>query len=152
MKQRDFWKQRCLFLAVSAVVLAAVTLFTGTVSLGVATISEEAAIEEIRTLLNDLGWVEQPGDGQEELICNTASLSGERNVLVYQRRGDEIWRGGLSPEGLPDFVREGTGPSLWGEYDPEENLFHIYYRAAGQEGYAETEARGMEQLEFYPYT
>lgn len=31
MKQRDFWKQRCLFLAVSAVVLAAVILFTGAV-------------------------------------------------------------------------------------------------------------------------
>lgn len=31
MKQSDFWKRRCLFLAVSAAALAAVTLFTGAV-------------------------------------------------------------------------------------------------------------------------
>lgn len=96
--------------------------------------------------------VDLDGDGQEELVCNTASISGVRNVIVYQRRDDEIWRGAIDAEALPGFVNEGTGPSCWGEYDPEEDLFRIYYRMEGQDGYARTEARGMERLEFYPYT
>lgn len=92
------------------------------------------------------------GDGQEELINNSMTGgSGHQSVQVYQRRGNEIWRGRMNLQNLPNHDNRGVNSTAT-VFDPAQNVFQIRYTLKGQEGYAGLlETQGMERLEFSPH-
>lgn len=92
------------------------------------------------------------GNGQEELINNSMTGgSGHRSVQVYQRHGNEIWRGHMNLQNLPGHEDRGVNSTAV-TFDPVRNVFQIRYTLKGQEGYAGLlETQGMERLEFFPY-
>lgn len=95
--------------------------------------------------------VDLDGAGEAELVSNvTYGGDGRRSVYVYQRRGDEVWLGRHSQEGLPDIDDRGA-VSLDTVYDPERQVFQLRYAVKGREGYALLETSGLERLEFAPY-
>ena len=111
-----------------------------------------------REIARSFGWgppqdwsVDLDGAGEAELVSNvTYGGDGRRSVYVYQRRGDEVWLGRHSQEGLPGIDDRGA-VSLDAVYDPERQVFQLRYAVKGREGYALLETSGLERLEFAPY-
>lgn len=111
-----------------------------------------------RQIAESFGWgepqdysVDLDGEGEKELVSGvTYGGDGRQSVYIYQRRGDEVWRGTLSMKDLPG--REDRGAASSGVfYDPERNVFRIRYALMGQEGYGLLETTGLERVEFTPY-
>lgn len=111
-----------------------------------------------REIAESFGWgapqdfsVDLDGTGEKELVSNvTYGGDGRQSVYVYQRRGDEVWRGVLSLKDLPDQDDRGA-VSAGAAYDPDRNVFQIRYAAKGRPGYALLESTGLERVEFTPY-
>lgn len=109
-------------------------------------------------IAESFGWgapqdysVDLDGMEEKELVSNvTYGGDGHQTVYVYQRRGDEVWRGRLSMENLPNRDDRGI-TSTSAVFDPARNMFQIRYTAKGQTGYALLETAGLERLEFTPY-
>lgn len=111
-----------------------------------------------REIAESFGWgaprdysVDLDGTGEKELVSNvTYGGDGRQSVYVYQRRGDEVWRGVLSLKDLPD--RDDRGAASAGAvYDPDRNVFQIRYAVKGQTGYTLLESTGLERVEFTLY-
>ena len=87
----------------------------------------------------------------KELAANVQfGGDGHRNVFVYQRRGDTIWRGTPDRSDLPTHDNWGAN-SVTAEYDPEQGLFRVRYAQKGTEGFAVLETRGLGRFRLYPY-
>lgn len=111
-----------------------------------------------REIAESFGWgaprdysVDLDGAGEKELVSSvTYGGDGRQSVYVYQRRGDEVWRGVLSLKDLPGRDDRGAA-SVGAVYDPDRNVFQIRYAVQGREGYALLESTGLERVEFAPY-
>ena len=89
--------------------------------------------------------------GGKELAANVQyGGDGHRNMFVYQRRGDGIWKGVLDLSDLPNHDNWGAN-SVTAEYDPEKGLFRVRYAQKGTEDYAVLETRGLGRFRFSPY-
>lgn len=111
-----------------------------------------------REIAESFGWgtpqdysVDLDGAEEKELVSNvTYGGDGHQSVYIYQRRGDEIWRGTVSLKDLPD--RDDRGAVSAGvSYDPARDVFQIRYALKGQGGYGLLETTGLERVEFTPY-
>ena len=95
--------------------------------------------------------VDLDGKDWKELAANVQfGGDGHRNVFVYQRRGDTIWRGALDLTGLPNHDNWGAN-SVTAEYDPEKELFRVRYAQKGTEDFAVLETRGLGRFRFSPW-
>lgn len=95
--------------------------------------------------------VDLNGDGREELAANVQyGGDGRRNVFVYQRRGDTIWKGVLDLSNLPNHDNRGI-TSTTAEYDPAAKLFRVRYAQKGTEVPGLLEMRGLGRFRFSPY-
>lgn len=111
-----------------------------------------------REIAESFGWgapqdysVDLDGTGGTELVSNvTYGGDGHQSVYVYQRRGDEIWRGVINMKGLPDQDDRGAA-STGVSYDAERNVFQLRYALKDQGGYGLLETKGLERVEFTPY-
>ena len=109
-------------------------------------------------IAESFGWeepedyaVDLDGDGRRELVCNVSfGGDGARRAYVYQRRSDGIYRGEVSPEGVPGYAGGGA-VSWWSEYDPEAGCLYLYYFDAEQEQDASLTVTDLSGLEFFPY-
>lgn len=91
------------------------------------------------------------GGGEKELAANVQyGGDGHRNVFVYQRRGDAIWKGVLDLSNLPNHDNWGAN-SVTAEYDPAAGLFRVRYAQKGTEAFGILEMRGLERFRFSPY-
>ena len=87
----------------------------------------------------------------KELAANVQfGGDGHRNVFVYQRRGDTIWRGTLDLTGLPNHDNWGAN-SVTAEYDPEQGVFRVRYAQKGTKDFAVLETRGLGRFVFSKY-
>lgn len=108
-------------------------------------------------IAESFGWgapqdysVDLDGTGEEELVSSvTYGGDGHQSVYIYQRRGDEVWRGVHNMHGLPNQDDRGVS-STGAVYDPARNVFQLRYAAAGQ-GWGLLETRGLERVEFARY-
>ena len=92
-----------------------------------------------------------PWKDWKELAANVQyGGDGRRDVFVYQRRGDGIWKGVLDFTGLPNHDNWGAN-SVTAEYDPERSLFRVRYAQKGTEEPGVLETRGLGRFRFYPY-
>lgn len=95
--------------------------------------------------------VDLGGTGQKELAANVQyGGDGHRNVFVYQRRGDGIWKGVLDLDRLPNHDNWGAN-SVTAEYDPEKGVFRVRYAQKGTKDYAVLETRGLGRFVFSRY-
>ena len=89
--------------------------------------------------------------GWKELAANVQyGGDGHRNMFVYQRRGDGIWKGVLDLSDLPNHDNWGAN-SVTAEYDPEKSLFRVRYAQKGTEEPGVLETQGLGRFRFYPY-
>lgn len=96
--------------------------------------------------------VDLDGDGVTELVANvTYGGDGARRVYVYQRRGNDVYLGTLSPTGLPNFDNWGAN-AYWSEYDPQEQVFRIHYAQKNSEEYGLLETKDLSRLTFSKFT
>lgn len=111
-----------------------------------------------REIAESFGWgapqdysVDLDGTGEKELVSNvTYGGDGHQSAYVYQRRGDEIWRGVINMKGLPN--QDDRGASSTGvSYDPARNVFQLRYAVKGQTDHGLLETTGLERMEFTPY-
>ena len=87
----------------------------------------------------------------KELAANVQfGGDGHRNVFVYQRRGDGIWRGTLDLTDLPNHDNWGAN-SVTAEFDPEKELFRVRYAQKGTEDFGVLETRGLGRFRFSPW-
>ena len=87
----------------------------------------------------------------KELVTNVQyGGDGHRNVFVYQRRGDTIWKGVLDLTDLPNHDNWGAN-SVTAEFDPEKGVFRIRYAQKGTEDFGVLETRGLGWIRFSPY-
>lgn len=92
--------------------------------------------------------VDLDGDGVPELVANVQfGGDGHQDVYIYQRRGDEIWKGTLDLEGLPNHDDWGAN-STAAEYDPAEGVFRVRYAQKDTEEMGVLELRGLERVIF----
>ena len=92
--------------------------------------------------------VDLDGDGITELVANvTFGGDGARRAYVYQRRGDEIYLGTLSAEGLPNFHDWGVN-STWSEYEPSTGIFRLHYAQKNSDDYGVFEAKVLDRFRF----
>ncbi|MDO4315869.1 MAG: hypothetical protein Q4C45_08820 [Oscillospiraceae bacterium] len=111
-----------------------------------------------REIAESFGWgapqdysVDLDGTGEKELVSNvTYGGDGRRSVYIYQRRGDEVWRGVVNMKGLPDQDDRGAA-SAGVSYDPARDVFQIRYALKGRGNYGLLETTGLERVEFTPY-
>lgn len=95
--------------------------------------------------------VDLDGKGWKELAANVQyGGDGRRDVFVYQRRGDTIWKGALDFTGLPNHDNWGAN-SVTAEYDPAAELFRIRYAQKGTEEPGVLETRGLGRFRFSQY-
>ena len=95
--------------------------------------------------------VDLDSDGMPELVANVQfGGDGHQDVYIYQRRGDEVWRGTLDLEDLPNHDNWGAN-STAAEYDPAEGVFRVRYAQKGTEEPGVLELRGLEQVTFSKY-
>ena len=95
--------------------------------------------------------VDLDGKDWKELAANVQyGGDGHRDVFVYQRRGDGIWKGVLDFSHLPNHDNWGAN-SVTAEYDPEKSLFRVRYAQKGTEEPGVLETRGLGRFRFYPY-
>lgn len=91
------------------------------------------------------------GSGGEELAANVQyGGDGHRDVFVYQRRGDTIWKGVLDLSDLPNHDNWGVN-STTAEYDPAAKLFRVRYTQKGTKTPGLLETRGLRRFRFSPY-
>lgn len=96
--------------------------------------------------------VDLDGDGVKELVSNVQyGADGAQRVYVYQRRGNDVYLGTLSPDGLPDFDNWGAN-AYWSEYDPAERVFRFHYAQKNSEAYGVWETSDLTQLHFNKFT
>ncbi len=96
--------------------------------------------------------VDLDGDGVTELVANvTYGGDGARRVYVYQRRGNDVYLGTLSPTGLPNFNNWGAN-AYWSEYDPQEQVFRIHYAQKNSDEYGLLETKDLSRLTFSKFT
>lgn len=109
-------------------------------------------------IAESFGWeepedysVDLDGDGRRELACNVSfGGDGARRAYVYQRRSDGIYRGEVSPEGVPGYTGGGA-VSWWSEYDPEAGCLYLYYFDAEREQDTALAVTDLSGLAFSPY-
>ena len=95
--------------------------------------------------------VDLDGKDWKELAANVQyGGDGHRDVFVYQRRGDGIWKGVLEFSHLPNHDNWGAN-SVTAEFDPERSLFRVRYAQKGTEEPGVLETRGLGRFRFYPY-
>ena len=95
--------------------------------------------------------VDLDNKGWKELAANVQfGGDGHRNVFVYQRRGDTIWRGTMDLSDLPNHDNWGAN-SVTAEYDPERELFRVRYAQKGTEDFGVLETRGLGRFRFSPW-
>ena len=95
--------------------------------------------------------VDLDGKDWKELAANVQyGGDGHRDVFVYQRRGDGIWKGVLDFSHLPNHDNWGAN-SVTAEYDPEKSLFRVRYAQKGTEEPGVLETRGLGRFRLYPY-
>ena len=95
--------------------------------------------------------VDLDGTGEKELAANVQyGGDGHRNVFVYQRRGDGIWKGVLDLAHLPNHDNWGAN-SVTAEYDPERGAFRVRYAQKGTKEFAVLETRGLGRFLFSKY-
>lgn len=95
--------------------------------------------------------VDLDGDGMPELVANVQfGGDGHQDVYIYQRRGDEIWRGTLDLGGLPNHDNWGAN-STAAEYDPAEGVFRVRYAQKRTKEPGVLELRGLERVTFSKY-
>ena len=95
--------------------------------------------------------VDLDGDGLPELVANVQfGGDGHQDVYIYQRRGDEIWRGTLDLGSLPNHDNWGAN-STAAEYDPAEEVFRVRYAQKDTEEIGVLELRGLERVAFSKY-
>ena len=95
--------------------------------------------------------VDLDGKDWKELAANVQfGGDGHRNVFVYQRRGDGIWKGVLDFSHLPNHDNWGAN-SVTAEFDPERSLFRVRYAQKGTEEPGVLETRGLGRFRLYPY-
>ena len=95
--------------------------------------------------------VDLDNKGWKELAANVQfGGDGHRNVFVYQRRGDTIWRGTMDLSDLPNHDNWGAN-SVTAEFDPERSLFRVRYAQKGTEEPGVLETRGLGRFRLYPY-
>ena len=96
--------------------------------------------------------VDLDGDGVTELVANvTFGGDGARRAYVYQRRGEDVYLGDPSADGLPDFNNWGANAS-WSEYDPLEQVFRIHYSQKNSDEYGVLETRDLSRFQFSKFT
>lgn len=95
--------------------------------------------------------IDLDGDGVTELVTNVQyGGDGAQRVYIYQRRNSDIYRGGLSPDGLPNFDDRGAASYL-SEYDPERGLFRLRYAQKSSEEYGLLETYDLSRFLFTHY-
>ena len=95
--------------------------------------------------------VDLDGKDWKELAANVQyGGDGRRDVFVYQRRGDGIWKGVLDFTGLPNHDNWGAN-SVTAEYDPEDGLFRVRYAQKGTEELGILVTRGLGRFRFSPW-
>lgn len=96
--------------------------------------------------------VDLDGDGVTELVANvTYGGDGARRVYVYQRRGNDVYLGTLSADGLPNFDNWGAN-AYWSEYDSAKKVFRIHYAQKNSEEYGLLETKDLSRLSFSKFT
>ena len=91
------------------------------------------------------------GKDWKELTANVQyGGDGRRDVFVYQRRGDTVWKGVLDLRDLPNHDNWGAN-SVTAEYDPEKGLFRVRYSQKGTKEFAVLETRGLGRFRFFPW-
>lgn len=95
--------------------------------------------------------VDLDGTGEKELAANVQyGGDGHRDVFVYQRRGDTIWKGVLDLSDLPNHDNWGVN-STTAEYDPKKGVFRVRYAQKGTEDFGVLETRGLGRFLFSKY-
>lgn len=95
--------------------------------------------------------VDLDGKDWKELAANVQyDGDGRRDVFVYQRREDGVWKGVLDLSGLPNHDNWGAN-SVTAEFDPEEELFRIRYTQKGTNEPGVLETRGLGRFRFFKY-
>lgn len=96
--------------------------------------------------------VDLDGDGITELLAYvTYGGDGARRAYVYQRRGDKIYLGTFSTEGLRNFNDWGAN-STWSEYEPSTGIFRLHYAQKGRDDYAVIGTREVARFQFDVFT
>lgn len=111
-----------------------------------------------REIAESFGWgapqdysVDLNGDGAKELVSNVVyGGDGHQDAYIYQRQGDDVLRGSVSTEDLPEHDNWGVN-STSTVYDPARNVFQVKYSVKNQTEPGLLETTGLERIEFSPY-
>lgn len=95
--------------------------------------------------------VDLNGDGMEELVANVQyGGDGHQTAYVYQRRGDEIWRGEMDLSALPNHDDWGANSTAV-VFDPVNVVFRVSYSMKNTEKLGVMEYRGLSHMVFRRY-